>query len=320
MVGVFIRTTEAMCGIAGYLDKKSGQAPVGKKLLLMLEALGQRGPDSAGLALFGTGVPGREICWVKLPEHGDREDAVVDALELIGSVAHVRAHRLTDGLLRAEIERRTTAAEFCAKVESSTVSLEIISLGSRLELVKQVGAPSNVTRLFDANGFRGSHGIGHTRLSTESRVDLSHSQPFWARGVPDLATVHNGHITNYHRLRRVYEQLGVRFFTENDSEVIGVYLADQLARGFSLEDAMKHSLADLDGSFTYLVATPDYFGFARDPFALKPLLIVETDDYVALANEEVAIRYALNNAGVAQEPSGNVYRLWRRPAVLAAAS
>jgi glutamate synthase domain-containing protein 1 len=307
-----------MCGIAGYVDKKSGQAPVGKTLLLMLEALSRRGPDSAGLALFGAGTPGREICWVKLPEHGDREDAVVDALELIGTVARVRSHRLTDGLLRVEIERTTIATEFCSRVESAASHLEIISLGNRLELVKQVGAPSNVTQLFDANGFRGSHGIGHTRLSTESRVDLSHSQPFWARGVPDLATVHNGHITNYHRLRRIYEQQGVKFFTENDSEVIGVYLADQLARGFSLEEAMKHSLADLDGSFTYLVATPDFFGFARDPFALKPLLIVETDSYVALANEEVAIRHALGNAGTAHEPSGNVYRLWRRPAMVAA--
>jgi glutamate synthase domain-containing protein 1 len=309
-----------MCGIAGYLDKKSAHAPVGKTLLLMLEALSQRGPDSAGLALFGAGAPGREVCWLKLPETGDREDAVVDALELIGGVARVRGHRLTDGLLRAEIERTTTVAQFCARVESSAAHLEIISLGNRLELVKQVGAPSNVTQLFDAVGFRGSHGIGHTRLSTESRVDLSHSQPFWARGVPDLATVHNGHITNYHRLRRIYEQQGVKFCTENDSEVIGVYLADQLARGLSLEEAMRHSLADLDGSFTYLVATPDYFGFVRDPFALKPLLIVETDNYVALANEELAIRNALGNAGAAHEPSGNVYRLWRRPAMVAAAS
>ena len=95
---------------------------------------------------------------------------------------------------------------------------------------------------------RGSHGIGHTRLSTESRVDLSHSQPFWAHGVADLATVHNGHITNYHRLRRLYEQKGVRFFTENDSEVIGVYLADQLERGRTLEQALADSLDDLDGS------------------------------------------------------------------------
>jgi glutamate synthase domain-containing protein 1 len=96
--------------------------------------------------------------------------------------------------------------------------------------VKQVGAPGGLDSTFGVAAMRGSHGIGHTRLSTESRVDLSHSQPFWAHGVADLATVHNGHITNYDRLRRLYEQKGVRFFSENDSEVIGVYLADQLER------------------------------------------------------------------------------------------
>src|SRR4029453_13982069 len=108
----------------------------------------------------------------------------------------------------------------------------------------------------------------YPRLSTESRVDLSHSQPFWARGVPDLATVHNGHITNYHRLRRIYEQRGGRLFTENDSEVIGISLAQQARRGNSLEQAIPNSLDDLDGSFTYLVASVDAIAFARDPFAL----------------------------------------------------
>jgi glutamine phosphoribosylpyrophosphate amidotransferase len=130
--------------------------------------------------------------------------------------------------------------------------------------------------------------------------------------VANVATVHNGHITNYHKLRRIYEQQGVRFFSENDSEVIGVYLADQLARGRSIEQALERSLDDFDGSFTYFVATADAIGFARDPFALKPLVTVETDDYVAIANEEIAIRAALGPAGVAHEPSGHVFKLWRR--------
>ena len=134
-------------------------------------------------------------------------------------------------------------------------------------------------------------------------MDLSHSQPFWAHGVPDLATVHNGHITNYHRLRRLYEQQGVRFFTENDSEVIGVYLRRPAGAGRLARRRRSRSLDDLDGCFTYLVATPDGIGFARDPFALKPLIVVETDDYVAIANEEVAIRAALGDAGVAHEPT-----------------
>jgi len=187
-----------------------------------------------------------------------------------------------------------------------------VSLGRSLELVKDVGSPEALESAHGIAAWRGSHAIGHTRLSTESRVDLSHSQPFWARGMPDLATVHNGHITNYHRLRQRYEERGVRFFTENDSEVIAVYLADQLASGRTLHEALTASLDDLDGSFTYLVATADQLGFARDPFALKPLITVETRDWVAIANEEVAIRAALGDAGVAHEPSGHIVRLWDR--------
>lgn len=310
----------AVCGIAGYLDKTTDRAPIGSVLLAMLEALGQRGPDSAGLALMRQAAADGEVCWVRLPDGSDLETATIDALGLVVTVADVRRHHISGGMVRIELTRRTGVKDFCARVEDRSHGLEIVSLGRHLELVKQVGAPSNVSHVLDLRSFRGTHGIGHTRLSTESRVDLSHSQPFWARGVPDLATVHNGHITNYHRLRSIYEQKGVRFFTENDSEVIGVYLADQLARGRSLEQAMAASLEELDGSFTYLVATPDLLGYARDPFALKPLITVETDSYIAIANEEVAIRAALGNKGTAHEPTGNVYRVWRRPVAVAAAT
>ena len=310
-----------MCGIAGYLSRSEPDGPAGRVLLRMLDALGRRGPDSAGLALYRGGPPELETCWIRLPATLDEDAAgqsVVDRVATVAEVGRVERH---PGLIRLEIARRGARRRCRGAVEKQGEDVEIVSLGRHLELVKQVGAPEDLDRTFGVGGLHGSHGIGHTRLSTESKVDLSHSQPFWARGVPDLATVHNGHITNYHKLRRMYEQRGVRFFTENDSEVIGVYLADQLDRGLTLEDALAASLDDLDGSFTYLVATPDTLGYARDPFALKPLITVETDDYVAIANEELAIRAALGPAGVAHEPTGHVYRLWRRPttAVTAAA-
>jgi glutamate synthase domain-containing protein 1 len=216
-------------------------------------------------------------------------------------------------LLRLQLWLDGPASGVSRALERPGEDFEVVSVGAHLELVKQVGAPGGLDATFGVAAMRGSHGIGHTRLSTESRVDLSHSQPFWAHGVADLATVHNGHITNYDKLRRRYEQQGVRFFSENDSEVIGVYLADQMERGRTLDQALANSLDDFDGSFTYLVATPDEIGFARDPFAFKPLVIVETDAYVAIANEEIAIRHALGPDGVASEPSGHVYRLWRRP-------
>src|SRR5205823_5193087 len=165
---------------------------------------------------------------------------------------------------------------------------------------------------------RGSHGIGHTRLSTESRVDLSHSQPFWAHGVPDLATVHNGHITNYHKLRRRYEQRGYRFYTENDSEIIGIYLRDRMAAGMSLADALRSSLDDFDGSFSYLIAAGNCLAYVRDRFGFKPLIVAETDDFVAIATEEIALRQALGQSFMGREPTPGTVRIWSTPAAVSA--
>jgi glutamate synthase domain-containing protein 1 len=278
----------------------------------MLGGLARRGPDSAGVALFRSEPANNDVCWVRIPEALTPASAEAITRQRVATVAEIRRLEQHPGLLRLELAGRPSPGEVRAAIERPDEDFEVVSLGRSMELVKQVGHPDGLERSFSIASFRGTHGIGHTRLSTESRVDLSHSQPFWARGVADLATVHNGHITNYHKLRRLYEQRGVRFFTENDSEVIGVYLADQLERGLTLDEAVRASLDDFDGSFTYLVATPDAIGFARDPFALKPLITVETPDYVAIANEEVAIRAALGSAGVAHEPTGHVFRLWRR--------
>src|SRR5262249_42558231 len=179
----------------------------------------------------------------------------------------------------------------------------VVSCGHRLEIIKQVGSPAQLEATYCISARVGSHALGHTRLSTESRVDLSHSQPFWAHGVPDLATVHNGHITNYHKLRRRFEQDGYRFYTENDSEVIGVYLRDRMAAGRSLEGAMHSSLEDFDGSYCYLAATKNQLGFVKDRYGLKPLMLAETEDFVALATEEIALRRALGHDFTAYEPA-----------------
>ena len=301
-----------MCGIAGFLSRSGTDEPVGRVLLDMLTGLARRGPDSAGVALFRPGAADTHIAWVRLPGHATVANAEAVLRERVGALAEIRRLERHGDLARLELRLLGTVRELTAALERPGEDFELVSVGSNLEVLKQVGVPSDLQHSFDLTSFRGSHGIGHTRLSTESRVDLSHSQPFWAHGVADIATVHNGHITNYHRLRRVYEQRGVRFFSENDSEIVGVYLADQLDRGLTLEQALEASLDDLDGAFTYLVATPDAIGYARDPFALKPLVTVETAGYVAIANEEIAIRHALGTDGVAHEPTGHVFRLWRR--------
>ncbi len=169
---------------------------------------------------------------------------------------------------------------------------EVLSLGRRLDLVKRVGGPAGLESAYGLSGWLGPLAIGHTRMSTESRIDLSHSQPFWVHGVPDLATVHNGHVTNYHQLRRRYEQDGTVFYTDNDSEVIGVYLRSRMDRGRSLPQAMEDSIRDLDGAFSYLVASSEGLGIVRDRFGFKPMMLVETDDFVAAATEEIALRRA----------------------------
>ena len=159
----------------------------------------------------------------------------------------------------------------------------------------------------------GTHGIGHTRMATESRVDIAHSHPFWARPFPDIAVVHNGTITNYHQLRRRLEMKGHRFSTGNDSEVIAVYVADKLQQGESLEDALKASVRDLDGTFAYLISTDRGIGLARDQFATKPLLYAENAELVVLSSEEVAIRSVFTDPElVPQELGAKEVRWWLR--------
>jgi glutamate synthase domain-containing protein 1 len=299
-----------MCGIIGFLDKRGGHdRPVGRTLLAMLQALSCRGPDSAGVALFGP--PGDWRLRLSAPA-GWSDDAVSTALREL-SVAVVRRYGngVSDGRLTAE----TDVATLEERIRLGLPASEVICLGQRLNLFKQVGSPKQLEATYGISALLGSHGIGHTRLSTESRVDLSHSQPFWAHGVPDLATVHNGHITNYHKLRRQYEQRGYRFYTENDSEIIGVYLRDRMAAGLSLADALRSSLDDFDGSFSYLAASGEVLAFVKDRFGFKPLMVAETDEFVAIATEEIALRQALGRDFVAREPAPGTMAVWSVPAV-----
>ena len=185
--------------------------------------------------------------------------------------------------------------------------LEVLSLGERLDLVKQVGSPvvarsgSMACRPGTARWPSATRGCRRRAGST-----CRHSQPFWAHGVPDLATVHNGHVTNYHQLRRRYEQQGVTFYTDNDSEVIGVYLRERMLAGRSLAEAMTDSIADLDGAYNYLVVSSQGLGIVRDRFGFKPLMLAETERFVAVATEEIALRRAIpGDYAVSEPPPGS---------------
>src|SRR5437588_2887150 len=299
-----------MSGIIGYLDKRGrAEQPLGRTLLEMLQALSCRGPDSAGVALFGT-PQGSWILQIKLPDDGDTATAAGALLNSLRESVAVIRHGIVGAYLRLEVEHTADPAALERQLLARVPGCEVVSLGHQLEIIKQVGSPVQLERTYAISQKTGTHGIGHTRLSTESRVDLSHSQPFWAHGVPDLATVHNGHVTNYHKLRRRYEQRGYRFYTENDSEVIGIYLRDRMAAGLSFEDALRSSLDDLDGSFSYLAATGDRLAFVKDRFGFKPLMVAETDQFVAIATEEIALRQALGRDFLAREPAPGVMQTW----------
>jgi glutamine phosphoribosylpyrophosphate amidotransferase len=295
-----------MCGIVGYWDKSGGdEAPVGRVVLAMLHALACRGPDSAGVAVIEARASQEPEIWRARITPGDVEP--LKRLERLGMIlpypgldrqpATARTLRFAFGPLPG-----VTADEVEQALGAKRAGLEVLSLGRRLDLVKQVGSPKELEAAYGVSARKGPLAIGHTRMSTESRIDLSHSQPFWAHGVLDLATVHNGHVTNYHRLRRHYEQQGVTFYTDNDSEVIGIYLRDRMEHGRSLAQAMDDSITALDGSFNYLVASAGGLGIVRDRFGFKPLVLAETDQFVAVATEEIALRSALADDFQASEP------------------
>jgi glutamate synthase domain-containing protein 1 len=273
---------------------------MGRTVLTMLEALACRGPDSVGAAVIGPARPDEEGSWsVRIAPDSDGPLAQLAGLgEVVGASERrggtLRFHfRPAPGVTPADLERALGAHRG---------GLEVLSLGRRLDLIKRVGGPSGLEAAYHPSSWSGPLAIGHTRMSTESRIDLSHSQPFWVHGVPDLATVHNGHVTNYHQLRRRFEEAGTTFYTDNDSEVIGVYLRSRLDRGRGLVEAMTDSVADLDGAYSYLVASPEGLGIVRDRFGFKPLMVTKTPDFVAVATEEIALRRAFPLEYRATEP------------------
>jgi glutamate synthase domain-containing protein 1 len=301
-----------MCGIVGYLDKNGTEdGNIGSVLLGMLNALACRGPDSAGVALFGDHQPNQFVAQVKLGDNGNQAGRA-RKVRMIAEKFGAREFTQTGAYLRFVFEETDDLKPFIAAVEAAGADVEVVSVGRRLQIVKQVGSPSRLEQTFRISGFHGKHGIGHTRLSTESVVDLSHSQPFWGHGYPDLAIVHNGHITNYHQLRRQYEQRGVHFYTENDSEIVAIFLADELRQGADLPAAMESMIGELDGSFSCLVATDSALGFVKDTFSFKPLVFADTERFVAVATEEIAIRGAIKGDFVVREAQAKEVRIWRR--------
>jgi glutamate synthase domain-containing protein 1 len=286
-----------MCGIAGFFYKDADSSgPLGKTLVDMCQEMYRRGTDSVGFAVYG---PPREhgyVMRVQLEDGGEagQDEAVVAAAS---ELVHVSDAQFAGSNVRLEVDSDANGT-LADAIEAAVPGSRVFSIGRSMEVIKDLGSAQDVDAVYHVTAFEGTHGIGHTRMATESQVDIAHSHPFWARPFPDIAVVHNGTITNYHKLRRLLENKGHHFATHNDSEVIAVYLADRLQSGASLEDALRASVADLDGTFAYLVSTIDGIGLARDQFATKPLLYAEDEELVVLASEEIAIRRVLRDPGL----------------------
>ena len=301
-----------MCGIAGIMFKNGGGAePAGRALFDMLDGCQHRGPDSTGFALYGDALEG-ELRLRFFVGEGEEADQ---------SVARIESALAKHGALIVEDERvgsnYRVRASFDGDVRKLAYDVEhaakVISIGSSLEIVKDIGSAHEVDDQYGVNGFHGTHGLGHVRLATESAVKPEAAHPFWATGFADVAIVHNGQITNYWKMRRRLEQRDYEFTTDNDSELIAVYLADKLSQGIALRDALATSIDDLDGTFSFLVSTRDEIGYAKDRLAVKPMIMYETDDLVAVASEEVSLnRLFPGQALNTREPPPGTCGTWSR--------
>ncbi len=301
-----------MCGVSGIFHKKATPgrpAPIGRDLVRMLDALAHRGRDSTGFTVAGESTEADLI--VRLRAAGacpeEAAERVKDAVSRLGAV--VVSLDAQGDFIRLFLNYEGDVPEL-AGVLLNMPEIEIHSIGESSEVVKDVGTASDVDARHGLASLRGTHGIGHVRLATESIVDVNHAHPFWAYPFPDVTVVHNGQLTNYHKMKRKYEDAGHRFQTHNDSELIAVYLADKMANGETLEDSLRASLEDLDGTFTYLVSTRDGMGCAKDRWSAKPLVAMETEDVVAVASEEVALRSVFDEEIARTEPQESEVMTW----------
>ena len=300
-----------MCGIAGILYKDESGGQLGEALITMLDGCQHRGPDSTGFALYHE-PNGAELRLRFFVGEGDGAEETVAEIEeklaefdaeVVDDEAIGTTHRFTirfDG----DLQSLAYAMEHVAKV---------VSIGESLDIIKDVGSAHDVDDTYHVHDFAGTHGIGHVRLATESDVSPDAAHPFWATGFADVAIVHNGQITNYWKMRRRLEKRGFEFHTDNDSELIAVYLADRHAKGIPLAEALESSIRDLDGTFSFLVSTKDEIGYAKDRLAAKPMVMVETDELVAIASEEVSLNRLFPGQSLkTMEPAPGTYRTWRR--------
>lgn len=297
-----------MCGIVGlFLKNPALEGQLGALFTPMLVEMTDRGPDSAGIAIYHDAAPER---FTKITAfHPDPRfdwEKVCDAIRTEFNAT------VKDSPNDSHIVIRTDAdSKLAAKlIEHADPRVQIMSVGTTIEIYKEMGLPGQVAGQFKLNKMSGTHAVGHTRMATESAVTTAGSHPF-STGL-DLCLVHNGSLSNHNRLReRLHDHEGMEFKTENDTEVAAAYIANRLNKGRSLHDALEDCLSDLDGFYTFVAGTHDGFAVLRDPIACKPAVLAETDDYVAFGSEYRALvgLPGIDNAKV-WEPEPAVVYSW----------
>jgi len=297
-----------MCGIVGLFAKSPDvEERLGAHLGAMLVQMADRGPDSAGLAVYRDPAPaGATKLSLFSEDPGEDWEAVARDLGVGAEVAVIASH--------AVLVIEADAADAQALVRARRPDLRVMSAGERIEIFKEAGDPRAFVERFGLAAMAGSHGLGHTRMATESRVTTEGAHPF-STGL-DLCLVHNGSLSNHNRLRRMLRSEGIAFQTENDTEVAAGFLEWRLREGDTLEAALERCLVDLDGFYTFAVGTADGFAVLRDPIACKPAVMAENDDWVAMASEyrAIAVLPGADAAEVWEPAPARVYS-WERAKV-----
>ncbi len=296
-----------MCGIVGIFLKDPALEPeLGRLTAAMLATMSDRGPDSAGFAVYGSGKGDS----AKFTLRGKSPSAVAAVVERIksafaGTTADHHDTHVVVSVPAAE------ADGFVAWLADEAPEIDVVGRGHRMELYKEVGLPETVADRFGLAAMQGTHAIGHTRMATESAVTTDGAHPY-STGA-DQCLVHNGSLSNHNNMRRVLRREGFAFETENDTEVAAAYLSWKMREGRSLGEALEDSLSDLDGFYTFVVGTENGFGVLRDGIACKPAVMAETDQYVAFGSEyrALAVLPGIEKARVWEPEPSTVY-FWER--------
>jgi len=300
-----------MCGIAGVLYKQAGDHEIGKTLIEMLDGCQHRGPDSTGFALYGEDKDLLQLRFIVPTDPGLRQDAIDGIATLLARHdATIEAEGSVGCSYQISVNFDGDLLAFTKDIEEHA---KLVSVGHTLDIIKDDGTAHELDDIYHVGEVRGTHGIGHVRLATESAVRPEAAHPFWATGFEDIAIVHNGQITNYWLMRRRLERRDFTFHTDNDSELVAVYLADKLEQGESLDSVLETAIEDLDGTFSFLVSTPNEIGYAKDNLAAKPMVLYETDDMIAIASEEVSLNRLFPGQSInSTEPAPGTFQTWSR--------